>query len=507
MGGYASLTHPVAARSFDHYPRLVRRLLDVPVSLVTLVDGERQFFPGMVGLDEPLRTARETPLTLSICKYVVYDKAPVVIDDAARDPRLTTNPIISSLPVGAYAGWPLRDLAGVVVGALCAIDVGARHWTPEHLSVLEDLAVGCSAELQVLAVQKNDSDHLARTIVNSLDVAIAFYDLDARLLLANDGATRLAHLGGFRLDEPPFGGPYVRRGASGEAVLPADQVVARALAGDRGRRQVEWMGRPGAEVAVEASALTVNRSDGSPWGILIVFHDVTGPASRLRTKNDFIATTSHELRTPLTSILGYVELLADAIAPTNDFTTSALEVVKRNADHLKDRVERLLQAAEGTEDPGNRARIDLGRLAARVVATLRETARQAGVDLQVATELPAWTNVDEDRMEQVIENLVVNAVKYSAGASLVQVAVRQEAGSVLLTVTDGGLGMTPDEIEQAFDTYWRAPGAWQSRTGGSGIGLSLVKQIVSAHDGAIDVQSKPGHGTTIEVRLPSAPKG
>lgn len=506
MAGHAPMTRSSVPPSFDQYPRLVQRLLGVPVSLVTLVDEERQSFLGMAGLGEPFCTTRETPLNMSICKHVVHDAAPVVISDTSEDPRLATNPLISSLPIGAYAGWPLQDGGGDVVGALCAIDVAARDWTRDDLSVLEDLATGCSAELRVLTAQKNDSEHLALTIVNSVDVALAFYNLDNRLLLANDGALRLARLAGFRLDEPPYGGPHVRRADNVEVVPLVEQVVVRALAGERGRRQLEWMGRPGDEVAVEASTQTVERADGSRWGTLIVFHDVTRPALELRTKDDFIATTSHELRTPLTSILGYVELLAEANTPVDDFTVSALEVVKRNAEHLRERIGQLLQTAQGAGERGTVVRVDLSVLAARVVATLGEPARRLGVDVQVAAGSHAWADVDADRMEQVVENLVANAVKYSEGGSLVLVTVRQQDGSVLLTVADEGVGMSAQEIEQAFDAYWRAPAAWHGTAGGNGIGLSLVERIVSAHAGEIDVMSEPGRGTTIEVRLPGAPR-
>ncbi|WP_309648538.1 SpoIIE family protein phosphatase [Nocardioides sp.] len=135
------------APTFDHYARLVRRLLHVPIGLVSLVEPDRQVFRGAAGLPGPLDEVRETPLSHSFCQYVVKDASPLVISDARLDARLAGNLAIEELDVIAYAGWPLTDVRGEVIGSLCAIDSTPRTWTPEDLATLEDLAAACSAEL------------------------------------------------------------------------------------------------------------------------------------------------------------------------------------------------------------------------------------------------------------------------------------------------------------------------------------------------------------------------
>lgn len=107
---------------FDHYARLVQRLLGVPTSLVTIVEEHRQVFPGAAGLAEPYHSERQTPLSHSFCQYVVRDRAPMVVADAREVERLADNPAIGDLDVIAYAGWPLVDRDGRVVGSVCAID-------------------------------------------------------------------------------------------------------------------------------------------------------------------------------------------------------------------------------------------------------------------------------------------------------------------------------------------------------------------------------------------------
>ena len=133
--------------SFDRYARLVRRVLDVPVALVTLIEDGRQVFPGASGLPQPLMTTRETPLSHSFCQYVVQYRRPLVITDARDDVRLHDHPAVQDLDVVAYAGWPLRDHAGATIGSLCAIDFKPHPWTVAELDALEDLAAACSAEL------------------------------------------------------------------------------------------------------------------------------------------------------------------------------------------------------------------------------------------------------------------------------------------------------------------------------------------------------------------------
>src|SRR4051794_26339289 len=119
--------------AFERFVRLVRRQLGVPVALVSLVDEEQQVFPGADGLPEPWQTSRRTPLTHSFCQHVVTAASPLIIEDARTDPRVEGNLAIPELGVVAYAGMPLTDLEGRVIGSLCAIDARPRRWTQDDL--------------------------------------------------------------------------------------------------------------------------------------------------------------------------------------------------------------------------------------------------------------------------------------------------------------------------------------------------------------------------------------
>ncbi len=135
--------------SFDRLARIIREALDVAVALVTIVESERQVFPGAVGLPEPWQSRRETPLSHSLCQYVVLDGAPLVVEDARLDQRLSGNSAISDLNVVAYAGFPLRDADGAIIGSVCAIEDEPRTWQSGELLLLSDIADVASVELQL----------------------------------------------------------------------------------------------------------------------------------------------------------------------------------------------------------------------------------------------------------------------------------------------------------------------------------------------------------------------
>jgi hypothetical protein len=159
LAGLSAVSDP----GMDRFARLVARLLRVPVSLVSLVEADRQVFPGMVGLLDPWARLRQTPLTHSFCQHVVASATPLVIADTRVDPRTRASPAIPDLSVIAYAGVPLTDGEGNVLGSLCAIDNRPRNWSDAELADLTDLAAACSGELRLRIVSQQSRSAHAET--------------------------------------------------------------------------------------------------------------------------------------------------------------------------------------------------------------------------------------------------------------------------------------------------------------------------------------------------------
>jgi PAS domain S-box-containing protein len=134
-------------RRFDRLTKLTAAALRVPISTVTLVDADRQFYKSAVGLPDALAERRETPLSHSFCRHVVEGKAPLVVTDSRKDPLVSCNPAVEELGVAAYLGLPLADREGIVIGSLCAIDHSPRQWSESDLDVLADVAIMVEREI------------------------------------------------------------------------------------------------------------------------------------------------------------------------------------------------------------------------------------------------------------------------------------------------------------------------------------------------------------------------
>lgn len=138
---------------FDRLTRMAARVLGVPIALVTIVDGDRQFFKSSVGLPDPWATLRETPLSHSFCHHVVESRGPLVVEDARVHPLLSGNLAIRDLGVVAYAGVPLLTSTGVEIGTFCAIDTAPRRWTADDEALLRDLAMMAVVLIEYRAMQ------------------------------------------------------------------------------------------------------------------------------------------------------------------------------------------------------------------------------------------------------------------------------------------------------------------------------------------------------------------
>ncbi|MFE9957058.1 SpoIIE family protein phosphatase [Micromonospora sp. NPDC005299] len=180
--------------AFDRFARLVSDLLDVPVALVSLVTADRQFFPGAAGLPQPWADRRETPLSHSFCQHVVDVEVPMVLPDARLHPRVRGNLAIQDLGVVAYAGMPLTDLDGRVLGSLCAIDSKPRAWTAEQLRTLADLAAACSSELR-LRIAVRSAEQARRLAEEAHDRLAVLADMSETLGGTLDVATAVDRLG------------------------------------------------------------------------------------------------------------------------------------------------------------------------------------------------------------------------------------------------------------------------------------------------------------------------
>lgn len=267
--------------------------------------------------------------------------------------------------------------------------------------------------------------------------------------------------------------------------------------------------RDGHDVPVEIGLSPLETEEGLLVSIAVrdMTHQRRVEAESQRVRDELIATVSHELRTPLTSIIGYSELMADLDeAQLGPEARKLLSVIQRNATRELQLVDDLLTIAY-LED--NRLRIqpepiDLNAVVARVVDDSGLRARERGLRLaHVPGDLPLVLG-DFFRLVQVVENLLTNAIKFTAPGGRIDLVVLAGPGAGVVEVRDTGTGVSADEIGRLFERLYRGPSAVASQAQGAGLGLSIVQAIVEAHQGTVSVESELGAGTTFRVTVPYA---
>jgi signal transduction histidine kinase len=223
-------------------------------------------------------------------------------------------------------------------------------------------------------------------------------------------------------------------------------------------------------------------------------------------KSDFVSNVSHELRTPLTSILGYLELLEEEIHE-RDVTSEQqlIAATKRNVLRLGELIDDLLALTRSESSGAELVPLDLALLTRDVVTDLRVASAQQGVEIRLGLSgSPVPVLADAGQLSRVVTNLVSNAVKFSQGASEVEVTVVASGDDAVLTIEDHGIGIPAEELDQLGSRFYRASNAVDMGITGTGLGLRIVQAIVENHHGSVDVRSQEGVGTVFWVRIPLA---
>jgi two-component system phosphate regulon sensor histidine kinase PhoR len=246
-----------------------------------------------------------------------------------------------------------------------------------------------------------------------------------------------------------------------------------------------------------------NAGGASGDAVLLVVHDLTATEAANRVRQDFVANVSHELRTPLTSLRGYAETLLGGGLDDAEHREGFVRTIHEQAVRLEALIADLLSLAE-LERPGAELRLaalDLREVVERQAATVRPRAAAAGLALHVEDGPPVLVGADRARIEQVIANLLDNAVKYTERGEI-SVDLGGDRERVWCEVVDTGPGIPAEDQPRIFERFYRVDKARSREKGGTGLGLSIVKHIVLLHGGTVTVRSSPGQGSTFRFEIP-----
>jgi PAS domain S-box-containing protein len=510
--GATALAGTPPEEAFDRLTRLAVHVVGAPISLLSLIDGERQWVKSAAGLPAG-EAPRSIPVGGSICGMVAATGSPLVISDLDADPRVGLDAPMRAWGVRAYAGVPLVTAQGHALGVLCAADIRPRDWSPEVLSALRDLAALAVTEIEWRRSQAEHdraasalraTEQLFRALVEQSLVGI-YVMQDGVFRYVNPRFRQAFGLPADWLDQP--------RNIL-ELIVPED----RAMVSENVRRRIEG------EVDDIHYSLRGRRTDGSVIhlevhgsrtvldgrpAVIGVGIDVT---ERLRAERDreqailardrFYAMVSHELRTPVSAVMLYNDLLLSGVYdPLTGQQREAVDRSQKSARHLLDLINDLLDLS----------RLEAGRLETRVedvetaelvesvVDGLSPLALEHGCALTVhVAERPLVVTGDARRVRQILLNLLSNAVKFGHGHP-VEVHLGPAPGGVLVEVVDHGPGIPPDDLDRIFEEFVQLgePGV------GTGLGLPIARRLAELQGGTLDARSNPGEGSTFRLFLTS----
>lgn len=386
-------------------------------------------------------------------------------------------------------------LCALLLGALVGVHLA---WRRRHLHLLE-VHHRARARWEAMHLQLAEEAQTRLTaVLHNLSEGILLLDEENRVVLANPAFRTLLQPG-----MPPEGQTLMavtRWPELGEltAQLNPDQPALT--------RELVWSGPPERWLRVSAAALF--QADGRRLYTILVFHDVTRIRQLERVRQEFVANVSHELRTPLSHIKGYVETLLSGAATDPALQLRCLQTIARNANRLELLIEDLLTLAqlESGQVTLQLQPVSLREFVDKMLQEFQPRAAARRVSLENA--VPPWTvQADPLRLEQVLANLLDNAIKYGRTEGHVTVWARADSpGEVTVAVTDDGPGLPPEACQRVFERFYRVDKARSREQGGTGLGLAIVKHIVQRHGGRVWVESRPGHGATFYFTLPRAPE-
>jgi len=402
---------------------------------------------------------------------------------------------------GNHAGEPAQMILRVliVVVTLSFLGVTIRIGT-QRARAARRLLQRQSEQVNRAAQRAETHERRLTQIFDVLDTALIAVGEDGSIQRMNDAYRGLYGRDRFGASLPSPAVEYDDR--RGDPLPPDQTALARAARGEELRDERVWLyDREGRWRALLASTQQLAGASDGQRTTLVIIDDVTDVLEAAEERRAVSAIVSHELRNPLTAIIGHIDLMLER-DDLPAFVVEQLEVVSNAGERMQRLVETALDETRPDTDVLSEP-VDLRQVTEASVASYRPIATSQGHTIEVGGADTLLIYGDAFRLRQVVDNLLSNSVKYTpAGGAIGMNLAAAADGRAEMTITDTGLGIAPDELPHLFDPYFRADEARHSGIPGTGLGMSIVRDIVTAHGGTIEVSSRPGAGTTVTMRFP-----
>lgn len=505
---------------FDDIVKLAAEICGTPISLISLVETDRQWFKAKTGVD-----ISETPINQSICAHAILDDDITIIQDTTLDPRSNCNTLVTGDPnLRFYAGAVLQTKDKLPIGMLCVLDYKPSNLNEQQTRALKTLAHQVMVQLELrhaLKQQRNVESHLG-AIITSSDDAIISKNLSGTITSWNKAAERIF---GYSAEE--IIGKSIKTLIPQELQSEEDEILTTLKTGKR-IDHFETMRRHknGTLLPVSITVSPIRDQSGNIIGASKISRDIT-ERKKLETtlqtaltqaeeanlaKTEFLANMSHEIRTPMNAVIG----LSNILSKSDPLTLKQREFVKTlqmSADSLLGLINDLLDIAKIEA-----RNVELEHIPFSVVQMVQESismvnvrAREKDLTFTVVQECPCIEKRqvvgDPTRLRQILLNLCSNAIKFTekGGVTLhISCDDAQIEGKELISIAvqDTGIGIPANKIDDIFQKFTQADSSINRKYGGTGLGLAITKTLAEIMGGTIELSSKVGVGSTFTVKIP-----
>jgi two-component system, OmpR family, phosphate regulon sensor histidine kinase PhoR len=485
------------ARVLDEVVSEAPALLNADACAIRIVDGDDLVVRATRGRGTNAQIGFRTSSTAGLAGEVAQSRMPIVVTEAERS-AVESDPLLDTGYSG-YLGVPLSGPEGGLLGVLSVYSRDPRRWRMEEVEALVALAASASAALsnaelyQRIALEKNRSDAILAHVADGI-VAV---DREGRVVLWNEAASQIT-------------------GVAREEALGRDStdVLKRSLAAPDetpgGAPRIVSIPRGEEDVWLSLSEAVMRDPAGEVAGRIYAFRDISAERLVEQMKSDFVSTVSHQLRAPLTSIYGFAQtLLRGDVDFGLEERRTFLRYIASESARLTAIVDTLLNVArlEAGDLQVTPAPIDLHAVLQDVVLHAEHSAARNGHEfvLELPNE-PLAAQADDEKLRQVLGNLLDNAVKFSPDGGRVTVSARRndDSGTVEIAVADEGMGIPQAEHQLIFSKFYRRAHMAGQEEVGTGLGLFIAEGLLSAMGGSIRVSSVEGRGSRFVFELPLA---
>ncbi|EPM3047944.1 two-component system histidine kinase PnpS [Listeria monocytogenes] len=260
------------------------------------------------------------------------------------------------------------------------------------------------------------------------------------------------------------------------------------------------------EMILDASVSPILGENGEITGIILLLHDITQIRHLENVRSEFVTNVSHELKTPVTALKGFAETLLDGAMYDEVLLKKFLTIIKEESDRLHRLIMDILALSRIEQNPvaENVELVDVDEVIEQSARTIFEMATEKNIRVTIPekTSASVMIETDRDKLQQIIINLLSNAINYTPADGKVEVKLIEQEAEVIIEVTDNGIGIPAKDIDRVFERFYRVDKARSRHSGGTGLGLSIVKHLVENCGGRIEVESQEEVGSTFRVTLP-----